>query len=196
MFKGGNLFNKYTSKNPFVKILMTRFFNDIDTLLKNKDIKSILDVGCGEGYVTQHIYNLKPQSKIKGIDLYEDVITTAKKLHPDITFSTGSIYNIQEEDNRYTLVIASEVLEHLENPKQALNELKRVSDKYCLLTVPREPYFRLANMLRFKYITRFGNTPGHIQNWTQSAFKNLLKTHFSCVTVKMSTLWQIALCKR
>ena len=67
--------------------------------------------------------------------------------------------------------MATEVLEHLDDPKKGLKELVRVSKKYLLLSVPNEPYFMLANFLRGKNITRWGNDIEHIQHWTSSQFQ-------------------------
>ena len=92
--------------------------------------------------------------------------------------------------------MASEVLEHLEKPNEAIKEVKRVTKKYCLFSVPNEPYWRIANIIRGAYIKDLGNTPGHIQHWNQNQFKNMLKKHFKNVKVKNSILWNLALCEK
>ncbi len=196
-YRGGNLYNKYGSKNPLVKILMDKFLKDFDNCLDSIDAIciNVLDVGCGEGYLTAHIKEHNRYIDIEGIDYYDHIIEIAKGLHRDIKFLQGSIYELPYENNKFDILISSEVLEHLDNPERAINEIKRVSKKYCIITVPNEPYFRIANVCRFKYISSFGNTPGHIQNWTKKDFKELLEKHFKKVSIKTSTLWQIALCE-
>jgi 2-polyprenyl-3-methyl-5-hydroxy-6-metoxy-1,4-benzoquinol methylase len=192
---GGNLYNKYESKNPFVKLLIKNYFNNLSKLLipVKDEISSSLDIGCGEGYVSQYMKNLG--FDIEGADISKDIIDIAKYLHPDVPFDVKSIYNLVYYNKRYDLVMAVEVLEHLNNPEQALKELKKVSNKYVFISVPNEPLFRICNMLRFKYVYDFGNTPGHINHWTKRSFKLFLSNDFDKMTLKTSTLWLTALCE-
>ena len=90
-----------------------------------------------------------------------------------IQFYVDSIYNIDSNDNNYDLVIACEVLEHLEEPEIALSELFRISNKYVLISVPNEPFWRIANFARGKYLNRLGNTPGHINHWSKNGIIDL-----------------------
>ena len=192
---GGNLYDKYASKNPAVKILMKKFFKDFDVFFDSINARNVLDVGCGEGYVTNHIKESRNEIHIEGVDYSPEVIKKARIFNPEIKFTEGSIYDLRYNDNTFDLSVASEVLEHLEQPEKGIAELKRVSKKYCIITVPNEPFFRIANILRLKYLSSFGNTPGHVQNWTKKDFKRLLDDNFSNVSIKISTLWQIALCE-
>ena len=192
---GGNLYNKYASKNPVVKTLMKKFFTDWDAFFDLINVNDVLDVGCGEGYVTNHIKKSRNEIHIEGVDYSPEVIKKARTFNPRMKFTEGSIYDLRYDDNTFDLSVASEVLEHLEEPDKAIAELKRVSKKYCIITVPNEPFFRIANVFRLKYLSTFGNTPGHVQNWTKKDFRRLLDDNFSNVSIKISTLWQIALCE-
>lgn len=193
--RGGNLYDKYSSRNPVVKFLMNKFFKDMNFFLDSITIYTVLDVGCGEGYVTNHIKKYKNNIKIEALDFSREIIQIAGIMHPQIRFSQGSIYSLPFKDNTFDLVVANEVLEHLEYPEKAIEEIKRVSRKYCIITVPNEPFFRMANILRFKYLSSFGNTPGHLKNWTKNNFKKLLNNNFRKFSIKLSTLWQIAFCE-
>lgn len=192
---GGNLYNKYASKNPVVKILIKKFFIDFDAFFDLINVSDVLDVGCGEGYVTNHIKEYRNEIHIEGVDYSPEIIKKAIRLNPRIKFTEGSIYDLKYNDNTFDLSVASEVLEHLEEPEKGIVELKRVSKKYCIITVPNEPFFRIANLFRLKYLSTLGNTPGHVQNWTRKDFRRLLDNNFSNVSIKISTLWQIALCE-
>lgn len=194
-FKGGNLFDKYNSKNPIVKLLMKTFFKDLDYFLNSIIIHNVLDVGCGEGYVTDHIKKSKKDITIEALDFSRETIQIAGLIHPKINFSQGSIYNLPFKNDTFDLVIVNEVLEHLEYPEKGINEIKRVSRKYCIITVPNEPFFRLSNVFRLKYLSSFGNTPGHLKNWTINDFKKLMNSNFRKISIKISTLWQIAFCE-
>jgi hypothetical protein len=68
------------------------------------------------------------------------------------------------------------VLEHLPAPQVALRELARVSSRHLLLTVPHEPFFRSGNLVRGRYLTRLGSTPGHLSTWGRRSFVRLVAT--------------------
>lgn len=137
--------------------------------------KTILEAGCGEGDVTYFIAGLYKDAKIKGFDISETVVNKAKAKCLNVKFVKDNIYKINEEDAKYELVIACEVLEHLEKPEKAIKELRRISSKYVLISVPREPLWRIMNMMRGKYISDLGNTPGHIQHWGKIGMRKFLE---------------------
>ena len=190
----GNYYDKHNSKNPLVQYLMNNFHSKINKFIRRTRAESALDIGCGEGYTTENIRKNNKKLKIEGIEYGKKTVEKAKQLHPQITFEEGSIYKINRKEKRYDITIALEVLEHLEYPTKGLKELKRVSKKYVLVTVPNEPLWRIINMLRLAYIKEWGNTPGHLNHWSTKAFKKFLKPHFKRVIVKNAILWNIALC--
>lgn len=191
----GNISPKYTSKNFIVKYLMNRFFRDLDRLLCSIRVRKVLDVGCGEGYVSQHIAKLLKNVYIEGCDLQRDIITLASQINPGIKFSVQSCYKLSYEDNEFDLVIACELLEHLEDVLRAIEEIKRVSSKLCLFSVPQEPLWRILNLLRGKYIRELGNTPGHLQHWKAEETVEMLKKHFIIKKVLKPLPWTMVLCE-
>lgn len=187
----GNFYDKYGSKNPITKVLTWGFFRSFNTLYREIKPSSVLDVGCGEGYFTEHIKEIDPRVRVTAVDLSMDMARRASSSYPGIDFLLASIYKLPFEDNSWDMVTAIEVLEHLEDPIIAIGELKRVAKKDLLLSVPNEPYWRIGNMLRGKYWGRWGNTPGHLQNWHSSRFLSLIKEHFMVIKVSRPFPWLI-----
>ncbi len=68
----------------------------------------MLDVGCGEGYVTSYIKK-NNKVKIKGIDLNKDMVVRAKKMDPSINFDVGSIYDLKFKSATFDTVLSNEV---------------------------------------------------------------------------------------
>jgi len=167
---------KHTSKNPLQKLLIDNFFNNLLAAIKDLKVDSILDVGCGEGFTLQRLYKNKIGKRLEGVDFQKSAIEIGTKLHPDLALKQGNIYNLEYKDNSFDLVMATEVLEHLDDPKKGLKELIRVSKKYLLLSVPNEPFFMIANFLRGKNITRWGNDIEHIQHWTSKGFQKFVES--------------------
>jgi len=167
-------FVKHTSKNPIQKFLINNFYGSLTSTIKDLSINTILDAGCGEGFTMNKLVNLKIGKKIEGVEYSEDSIRYGKKLFPKLMIKQGSVYDLPYKNNSFDLIICTEVLEHLEEPSKALQEMLRVTKKYLIVSVPNEPLFRLSNFLRGKNFKRLGNDEGHINHWTSWGFKKLL----------------------
>lgn len=192
----GNYYDKHNSKNPIVQYLMRNFHNKLFKAIRLIRPRNILDIGCGEGYTTRLIHRKFPKVKMECIELESKIIPFAKKNNPDIKISQGSIYSIKRKSDSFDIVMASEVLEHVKSPNKAAKEARRVARKYCIFSVPYEPFWRMVNMARGAYWSDLGNTPGHIQHWGKSSFRKMLKRHFRKVTIVNAILWNIAICKK
>ena len=190
--ESGN-YKKYTSKNPLMGIVISKFMKNMsETIAPLEDVNSVIDIGCGEGF----IINCLNRPDITGVDISKKALNIAKRKNPECNFCTGSVYDLSFKKNSFDLVLATEVLEHLENPEKALQEIKRISKNYCLFSVPNEPYFRTMNLLRGKNLTRFGNDIEHVQNWSSREFVKLAKTYFDVVEVKKPFPWTMVLCRK
>ncbi len=100
------------------------------------------------------------------------------------------------QPNFFDLVVMTEVLEHLKDPRAALETLGNITKEYVVITVPHEPIWRIENMLRLKYLKDWGNTPGHIQHFSKSSLQTMLQDVFTKVQVDTSFPWLIAQCKK
>lgn len=102
---------------------------DILSLLP-KAVRTVLDVGCGDGIVTNAI---GPQYDVTGVDLSEAALSHVRRPH-----RVASITQLPFADGSFDLVMSNDVLEHLEEADfaEALKELARVASRYILITVP------------------------------------------------------------
>lgn len=191
-FIGGNYFDKYRSTNPIHQWLMRGFIGSVRKLLGNIEYGSVLEVGCGPGDLATRI--LPPQVDYLGIDVDEMEIEIARKRYPHLSFQAGSAYKLPVESNSFDLVIACEVLEHLEDPAKALAAIDQVAKRWVLVSVPWEPTWRILNILRGKYWRSFGNTPGHVQHFSRRDFVALLSSRFEIVAIRTPVPWSMALC--
>ncbi len=187
---------KHTTANPVQRALIDRFMGSAAALLDGIEVASVIEVGCGEGFLIRHLRDRHPGWRWKGVDLDEEAIGYARRLLPGVTLATGDIYALAEPDGSYDLVVASEVLEHLDRPEDGLRELVRVTGRYLLLSVPHEPWFRMANLGRGKYLSRLGNHPEHVQRWSASAFRSFVSRQATIIRTAGSFPWTIVLAEK
>lgn len=193
-YKSSN-YAKHETKNLFQKWLIKRFHANIIYLSKKLNVKNILEAGCGEGFSSREIISTG-LSPFIGMDINLESISIAQKKCPTGFFLQGDILNLPFSDSIFDLVVSLEVLEHLNHPKIALDELYRVSRKWLILSVPNEPYFCLANFFRGKNMMRWGNDPSHINHWTKRSIVLFVQKRCSVIETNLSFPWIILLCKK
>ena len=121
-------------------------------------------------------------------------IKTAKKNIPLVDCLAGSIYELPFVNNRFNLIICTEILEHLDAPNLALQEIRRVTDKYCILSVPNEPIWSFLNIARGAYISNLGSTPSHVNHWSSKSFQRYVSDYFQIIEVVRPFPWTLLLC--
>jgi ubiquinone/menaquinone biosynthesis C-methylase UbiE len=193
-FVGGNYFDKYRSRNPIHRWLMHGFLSSVRNLLSEIEFESVLEVGCGPGDLASQI--VPPNAKYLGIDIDSKEIGEGRRRYPNLSFQVASAYQLPVESSSVDLILACEVLEHLEAPETALEEIDRATKEWVLVSVPSEPVWRILNMMRGKYWTHLGNTPGHIQHFRRSELSKILKKRFRIHSVRNPLPWTIALCSK
>jgi 2-polyprenyl-3-methyl-5-hydroxy-6-metoxy-1,4-benzoquinol methylase len=189
-------YKKHTAKNPLQRFLLNNFLKTLVEEAKRLYPETVLDVGCGEGFVLDRLHQEGIGKKLEGVDILDRAIEIGRKLHPHLTLKQGSIYNLPYKDNSFDLVICSEVLEHLDDPEKALREVIRVSKGYCLLSVPNEPLFMLGNFLRGKNLSRFGNDIEHIQHWSNGAFYTFVDKHIEVIVNRQPLPWTLLVAEK
>jgi 2-polyprenyl-3-methyl-5-hydroxy-6-metoxy-1,4-benzoquinol methylase len=195
----GNTFDKYGSTNPVVRRLMAGFERNVDQLFAHAAPSSVLDVGCGEGILTARWAQRLPPApagRIVGIDLEDPKLRAewaARDAPANLDFRPMTVEQLEFTDDEFELVAATEVLEHVEEPRRAVAEMARVASRWLLVSVPHEPLWRVLNMARGAYVGQWGNTPGHVNHWTRSAFVRLLGAHGEVVQTRSPFPWTMLL---
>lgn len=191
----GNTYDKYGSTNPVVKRLMARFEADLAELWTRAEPRTVLDVGCGEGVLTEQWAQRNPEATIVGIDLEDSKLRQEwdRRRHPNLTFRAQEATSLPFADNEYEMACAIEVLEHVPDPAMTLSEMSRVAQRWLLVSVPREPLWRMLNMVRGAYWGALGNTPGHVNHWSLRQFKALVTQYGDVAEVRRPFPWTMLL---
>ncbi|MEE2934442.1 MAG: class I SAM-dependent methyltransferase [Planctomycetota bacterium] len=196
-FVAGNHFDKYQSANRIHQWLMKGFLESAVELLDLASPESIVEAGCGPGDLASHLLaHARRNFSYAGIDLSEEQVSLARQTLPDRDFLTASIYELPFEDESADMTLACEVLEHVDQPRVAIDELARVTRRWALVSVPWEPVWRILNFCRGKYLASLGNTPGHVQNFTRSRIRDLLVTRFDVIEERRPLPWTMFLLKK
>ena len=187
----GNVTDKYHSRNPIARLLMDRFLAAVTSAYEAAaGTNTVLEVGCGEGELCAHLQRRRPASFV-GVDISPRVLEIAQQRHPQLPVCAQSATDLGFEDRSFDLVIACEVLEHLPDPEPALRELRRVSRRHVIVSVPREPLWRVLNVARGAYLSDLGNTPGHLQHWSRSGFVRFVSRELEVKRVWSPLPWTV-----
>ena len=197
----GNTFDKYGSGNPVVRRLMSGFERDLDELFERAEPSSLLDVGCGEGVLVERWARRLGDRRVVGIDLEEESIQAgwAERRAPNLEYRVmeagraDRVENLPFADGEFDLASAVEVLEHVPDPAHTVSEMARCAERHLLVSVPREPLWRMLNLARGAYVSDLGNTPGHLNHWSRRSFVRLLSRHGEVVEVRSPFPWTMLL---
>lgn len=102
-----------------------RFKQELVNLIRLKPNANVLDVACGNGAL---LAMLGSKTKINGygVDISENMITEAKKLHPDFQYAISGCDVLPFADNHFDVITVSASFHHFEQPGLFLKEAKRV----------------------------------------------------------------------
>ena len=161
----GNLYDKFATRNPIERRLITGFSRALNRSLPGRPT-TVLEVGMGEGEVSAQLRTRYREASIVGVDLSDPArVDDWRERHPVGLFA--HIRALPFPARVFDLILAIEVLEHVDDPPAALAEPARLGHGCFVLSVPRERVWRMANMARGKYFRALGNTPGHVRHWSR-----------------------------
>lgn len=185
---------KYRTNNWLYRKHIEQFQECLFELLTRSDPTSVLDAGCGEGFVAQYLKRRDPSLEVTGIDRNAQAVAYARQvMEVDATFQTGDLYALPFSDGSFDTVVCSEVLEHLDRPDAAVEELKRVARNHVLITVPLEPLFQGVNNIG-QWLGLCPD-PGHCQFWTHDDFKAFIRDHLEDPFFRKKHVYQLTLGK-
>lgn len=139
-----------------------------------------LDAGCGTGLILRHL----PSGSV-GFDINPRNIKRAKFYAPEAKLVLGDIEKMPFADKSFTIIICTDVLEHLPQPQKALKEIFRVLEPKGILigsvpaqnpiwhfrflssTHPGEPYHRIYQK---KEVQTLFNNQGRILRLKRGCF--------------------------
>jgi 2-polyprenyl-3-methyl-5-hydroxy-6-metoxy-1,4-benzoquinol methylase len=167
--------NGRTSEN-----LASVFISQITQL---KNIRTICDLGCGNGYITGRLANLGYD--VTGIDASSTGIELARRSYPKAKFLEGLIDpNLGSRTglNEFDLVISSDVIEHLYRPADLIEAAISVlrDNGQILIGTPYHGYLKnLAMSIAGKMDSHFCvlHDGGHIKFFSVRTLSQLIESY-------------------
>lgn len=186
--------SKYRSGNPVQRYLIRRFMEKLVALFdRTAPASSVLELGCGEGFVSGQLSTRRPLETYVGVDPNAVDLANLRAKFPQVQTHQGSIYDLSFLDRKFDLVVCAEVLEHLDEPGAALEQIVSVSPRWVILSVPHEPWFCLSNLARGKNVRRLGNDEEHVNLWSRAAFARTIEPYLNIESHSISYPWQLVL---
>ncbi|MFN6481887.1 MULTISPECIES: class I SAM-dependent methyltransferase [unclassified Nostoc] len=183
---------------------LMEMISEYSVLLNNQKKLQILDIGCGNGSLS----NLIAQQgyEVVGIEESASGVKLAKQTFPNCNFIQGSIYNLPygEISDKFDIVIAAEVIEHLFFPKELIKSAKKIlKPNGCLIiTTPYHGYLKnlllaVTGKMDQHFTTLWDG--GHIKFFSVATLNTLLEAeNYTNINFKFAGrfpyLWKSMLC--
>lgn len=187
---------KHESRNPIQRALIARFKRAAADLVRRANPRTILDLGCGEGYMIDALLQAGIDAEFTGIDLSEGAIADARaRLGARARLEVADARTLVDDGRTFDMVMMLEVLEHIPDPAQMLPILRRLARRHVLLSVPREPFFCALNFMRGKNLSRWGNDPEHVNHWGRAGFLRFIARDFEPLAAPGVFPWTMVLAR-
>ena len=100
-------------------------------------LNKILEVGCGQGFVS-YCLSRDNRNKVIGIDISKEDLEIAQKRYPQVDFRYTNAEHLPFNDETFDQIYSFDVLEHVHNLHKVLEEIVRVlkKDGKIILNVP------------------------------------------------------------
>jgi SAM-dependent methyltransferase len=185
---------KYETRNPIARLLLAGFDQSITECVNHADPKSVLEIGCEEAHVTELILQFSA-GRILATDISESLIEENRVRLRDtrISFAVADLMDLSLKE-KFDMVVCCEVLEHLKDSEAGLQALHLLKDREYVLSVPREPIWRISNLCRGAYLSDFGNSPGHLNHFSQRSFLRILEPYFIVKQLLSPLPWTVVRC--
>jgi 2-polyprenyl-3-methyl-5-hydroxy-6-metoxy-1,4-benzoquinol methylase len=160
----------------FLRHSERRRFQTVARLLPAAGVLRVLDVGCGIGELTEMIAGRR--YKTYALDLGFDSIRRAsakfRKININVPFVQGDVYRLPFQDSSFDAVVASEIIEHLDRPQDAIREIARVvrPGGCFVLSTPYRERLRYTICI---HCNRKTPVNAHLHSFDEPALQTLLR---------------------
>lgn len=164
----------FTEKNPYIR-RWDEFCSIFDSLLDKierfKERGNLLDVGAGVGILMY--VAAKRGFKVKGVEVSDWAANFARETK-GLDVVTGKLENLRLGKESFDVVVINHVLEHVDNPRLMLSEIRRILKKDGIIVVGVPNIGSLMARIRGSKWASL-RPEEHIWHFTPSTLKRLIK---------------------
>jgi len=165
-------------KNPVVPL-------EIKEIIEKEKVKSLIDLGCGDGILIHAIKRGFPKIKITGIDISPRRINGLKEKFSEGKFYVRDVCNTKIK-KKFDLVYSSQVIEHVSSDEKMVIEIARLLKKNGILFCSSVVKKRWA-IYKYRNNGKFVLDPTHEKEYkTPKEFLDLFKKDFNLINCSIS----------
>lgn len=98
--------------------------------------KKIIDIGCGPGNSTQVLYDKFPHAYILGVDMSEDMLSSAKSNYPNLDFKRCDVSSeLSQLDNDFDIVFSNACIQWVPAHEELLANMLNLLNPHGVLAV-------------------------------------------------------------
>ncbi len=130
-----------------------KFYSELDTISRNrltdingpslrfilqnldKESQTLIDVGCGKGYLLKQIKKSRPDLQLYGADVVD------KYFSSEFEYKKANIESLPFPDKSFDIVTCCHTIEHIIHLEKAIEELIRVARKQLIIVTPCQRYY-------------------------------------------------------
>ena len=153
---------------------MPIYKNRIDNIFKriSHPVDSVLEIGCSNGNLLSLLQKIKPELKCTGIDMSPDALKMAEKKEVRCINISAEEY-AEKSKEKYDLILAFEILEHVYDPLALVNALKELLNKDGVIYMTM-PNYIAYDFLQVGDVYRNIIAPSHLNYFNPSSVIRLL----------------------
>lgn len=115
-------YRSYSAQNPPKKL---DHYLDVITARLAVSTPRLLDVGCGRGLFLERAAQVFPDWRLSGLEVDDEGVAYARVLAPTADVRAGEATAMPFPSDSFDVITAWDVLEHIQDVKKALDEIKR-----------------------------------------------------------------------
>ena len=174
--------NEAFDDTPYTDLWQNDVYELAHSIALGYGLPTVLDVGCGSGFKLLKYFR---DFQTAGVEV-EPTLSWLKKSYPERLWMSPGAFTLP-----YSIVICSDVIEHVQDPDELLEEVKRARPKRIVISTPARDLLDCDQQGPPRNLA-------HCREWSQEEFGLYLADHFDVIShyiISPEQATQVAVCK-